>query len=71
MDASNNNVKNNTDISDKGLNSIIKTIKSSISNFELEDLILFGILFILIQEEVKDDFLILIIIFLIFSEKTN
>lgn len=70
---------NNTQLEVKEFEQNIKSkspIKSSISNsitsimsrFSFEDVLLFGILFLLIQEEVEDDFLIMIIVLLILTE---
>lgn len=48
--------------------SISNAITSIMSRFSFEDILLFGILFLLIQEEVEDDFLIMLIVLLILTE---
>lgn len=48
--------------------SISNAITSIMSRFSFEDILLFGILFLLIQEEIEDDFLIMLIVLLILTE---
>lgn len=60
-----NHIKNNKESKISGFPSRIKNI---FSNFNSEDILLFLILFLLIEEGVDDDFLIIGIILLILTE---
>lgn len=52
----------------KGTNKLSVPFKNLFSKFNNQDLLLFGLLFLLIEEGVEDEFLIFVIVFLILTD---